>query len=68
MRVSMVETANGLVAMRKARADRFQLGPVEREGFAVNINERDSVNVLGMNFLSTLSSWGVEGNYLVLRA
>ena len=68
MRVTMVETANGVVRMRRARADRFQLGPIEREGFAVNINERDSVNVLGMNFLSTLSGWGVEGNYLVLRA
>jgi len=68
MRVTMVETANGVVRMRRARADRFQLGPIEREGFAVNINERDSVNALGMNFLSTLSSWGVEGNYLVLRA
>ena len=68
MRVAMVETANGVVRMRRARADRFQLGPIEREGFAININERDSVNVLGMNFLSTLSSWGVEGNYLVLRA
>lgn len=64
---AMVETANGIVRMRRATAERFQLGPIERTGFPVNINERDSVNVLGMNFLSTLNSWGVQGNYLVLR-
>ncbi len=67
MRVAMVETANGVVRMRRARAERFQLGPIERTQFAVNINERDSANVLGMNFLSSLGGWGVEGNYLVLR-
>jgi predicted aspartyl protease len=32
----------------------------------VDINDRDETNVLGMNFLSTLSGWRVEGNYLVL--
>jgi aspartyl protease family protein len=68
MRVAMVETANGVVRMRRARAERFQLGPIERTQFAVNINERDSANVLGMNFLSSLGGWGVEGNYLVLRS
>ena len=26
-----------------------------------------NVNVLGMNFLSSLSSWGVEGQWLVLK-
>ena len=68
MRVAMVETANGVVRMRRASAERFQLGPIERSDFSVNINERDSANVLGMNFLSSLSSWGVQGNYLVLRS
>lgn len=68
MRVAMVETANGVVRMRRASADRFQLGPIERTDFSVNINERDSANVLGMNFLSSLSGWGVQGNYLVLRS
>lgn len=67
LRVAMVSTANGVVRMRRATAERFQLGPIERTDLSVNINERDSANVLGMNFLSSLSSWGVEGNYLVLR-
>ena len=68
LRIEMVSTANGSVMMKKSRADRLQVGPVTRTDFAVNINDRDDTNVLGMNFLSSLSSWRVEGNYLVLRA
>ena len=66
-RAMTVSTANGTVEMAGARAARFQLGPIHRTGFAVNINDRDNLNVLGMNFLSSLSSWRVEGNYLVLK-
>lgn len=68
MRVATVQTANGTVRMRRATAERFRLGPLERTALAVNINESDSANVLGMNFLSSLAGWGVQGNYLVLRA
>jgi aspartyl protease family protein len=67
MRVAMVQTANGVVRMRRGRAGQFQLGPIERTELAVNVNEGDFANVLGMNFLSSLESWGVQGNYLVLR-
>ena len=67
MRVAMVETANGTVRMRVASADHFEVGPIARTGFTVQINDRDQDNVLGMNFLSKLNSWRVEGNYLVLR-
>lgn len=62
-----VSTANGVVEMARARARTFQLGPIERTDFAVNISKRDDLNVIGMNFLSSLDSWRVEGNYLVLR-
>jgi aspartyl protease family protein len=68
MQVAQVETANGTVVMRRAEAQRFRVGDIERRDFAVFINPRDGVNVVGMNFLSRLSSWRVEGNYLVLRA
>ena len=67
LRSDAVETANGTVTMKRGSAERFQVGPIERTDFSVNINERDSANVLGMNFLSSLSGWRVEGNYLVLR-
>jgi aspartyl protease family protein len=67
MRVARVETANGVVRMRRARADSFKLGPIERADLAILVNPRNGSNVLGMNFLTSLGSWGVEGNYLVLR-
>lgn len=67
MRVALVETANGTVQMHKARAESFSVGAIQRGDFPIQVNDRDGANVLGMNFLSTLSGWRVEGNYLVLR-
>lgn len=67
-RAMTVSTANGTVRMERAYAERFRLGPIARTDFAININPADDLNVLGMNFLSSLGSWRVEGNYLVLKA
>lgn len=67
MRVALVETANGTVQMRKARAENFSVGAIHRGDFALQVNDHDDSNVLGMNFLSSLEGWGVEGNYLVLQ-
>lgn len=68
MRVDMVETANGVVPMKKARAESVQVREIRRNDMAVNINPADRTNVIGMNFLRSLSGWRVEGNYLVLRS
>lgn len=67
MQVSIVETANGEVRMVRGHADTFQLGGIERRDFAININPNDTANVLGMNFLSGLIRWRVDGRYLVLQ-
>jgi aspartyl protease family protein len=67
MRVALVETANGTVQMRKARAESFAVGHIQRSDFGLQVNDHGDANVLGMNFLSSLGSWRVEGNYLVLR-
>ena len=67
MRVSTVETANGNVQMRRATVDRFAIGSIVRSDFGVHVNDVGDTNVLGMNFLSSLASWRVEGNTLVLR-
>ncbi|RST31100.1 TIGR02281 family clan AA aspartic protease [Sphingomonas ginkgonis] len=64
---SMVETANGAAMVDQATADRFALGSIERTDFPVNVSRSDGVNVVGMNFLTRLSGWGVEGTTLVLR-
>ncbi|MFS8085539.1 MAG: TIGR02281 family clan AA aspartic protease [Acidobacteriota bacterium] len=67
MRIASVETANGAVQMPVAKVDRFQVGPIVREDFTIHVNSADDTNVLGMNFLSSLASWRVEGNTLVLQ-
>ena len=66
-RRSVVETANGTAPIIQASADRLEVGSIARKNFPVDINERDETNVLGMNFLSSLNGWRVEGNYLILR-
>ena len=63
-----VQTANGTVQVRRARADRLKVGTIERRNLAVHVSENfGPTSVLGMNFLSSLSGWGVEGDWLVLK-
>lgn len=65
---TLIRTANGTVGASRVRIARLTVGPVERKDIvAVTAPEFGEVNVLGMNFLSTLSGWGVEGRTLVLR-
>jgi aspartyl protease family protein len=66
----MVDTANGTAMMDRGTVDRLKVGPIERGGIAVHISrlEDDDLNVIGMNVLSTLSAWGVEGRVLVLKS
>ena len=61
-------TANGAVQMQRAVASSLNVSGIERTDFAIRVNENDDTNVLGMNFLSSLGSWRVEGNYLVLKS
>jgi aspartyl protease family protein len=65
---TVVQTANGIVQVRRARARRLKVGTIERRDLAVHVSEAfGPMNVLGMNFLSSLSAWGVEGQWLVLK-
>ena len=58
----MVKTANGIVMVERGRAERLQVGPIEREDLAVHISDAlGDTNVIGMNFLSTLTRLGREG-------
>jgi aspartyl protease family protein len=64
-----VQTANGVVTVQRGRAESMKVGPIERSDVAVHISDAfGDMNVIGMNFLSTLSGWGVEGRTLVLRS
>ena len=64
-RSQLVRTGNGIVRVATARAAKLSVGTIERQDLSLNVANED-FNVLGMNFLSSLSRWGVEGRWLVL--
>jgi aspartyl protease family protein len=64
----LVQTANGVVAAERGTAERLVVGTIERRNMAVEVSEAfGPMNVLGMNFLSSLSGWSVQGQWLVLK-
>jgi aspartyl protease family protein len=67
-RNQIVRTGNGIIKVATGRADTLEVGPIERQGMNVHIAGTDAdLNVLGMNFLSSLQRWGVEGRWLFLE-
>jgi len=65
---AMVQTANGVVMVERGRVDRLVIGPIDRRDVAVHVSDAfGDLNVIGMNFLSSLSAWGVEGRTLKMR-
>jgi aspartyl protease family protein len=66
-RDQMVRTGNGIIRVSSARAERLNVGGIERTDVGLHVAENDDLNVLGMNFLSSLDRWGVEGRWLILR-
>ena len=62
----IVRTGNGFVRVATGRAAELRVGDIERNNFRLHVMEAENLNVLGMNFLSTLDRWGVEGRWLVL--
>jgi aspartyl protease family protein len=63
----LVETANGPAMMRRARIGELRIGGIGRNDLAILVSEDlGDVNLLGMNFLSSLSAWRVEGRELIL--
>ena len=67
-RTQIVRTGNGMIRVAAGRADRINVGDIAREGVGLHITDRAEINVLGMNFLSSLDRWGVEGRWLVLES
>ena len=61
-----VRTGNGIIRVASGRADELTIGGITRRDVALQIADNDDLNVLGMNYLSTLRSWGVQGRWLVL--
>ena len=67
-RNQIVRTGNGLIRVATGRADTITVGTIERDDIAVHVADDEDLNVLGMNFLSSLQRWGVEGRWLILVA
>lgn len=64
----VVRTGNGLIRVARGRAQTLNIAAIERDNVGLHIIEGDEMNVLGMNFLSTLTRWSVEGRWLILQA
>jgi aspartyl protease family protein len=65
-RNQIVRTGNGYIRVATGQAERLQVGEIERTNMAVHVTDGEDLNVLGMNFLSSLQRWGVEGRWLIL--
>ncbi|GAA4739961.1 hypothetical protein GCM10023264_01150 [Sphingomonas daechungensis] len=66
-RNQIVRTGNGFIRVATGTAKDLQVGDIERQNLPLHIADDDDLNVLGMNFLSSLRRWGVEGRWLILE-
>ena len=67
-RDQVVRTGNGIIQVSRGRAQTLSIEGIERTDVGLHIVDSDDMNVLGMNFLSSLSRWSVEGRWLVLQS
>jgi aspartyl protease family protein len=65
-RDQFVRTGNGIIRVSSGRAAELEVGGITRSDVGLQVADNDDLNVLGMNFLSSLSRWGVEGRWLVM--
>lgn len=64
----LIRTANGTVPAQSTRADEFRLGNIVARDLGVIVSPAfGDTHVLGMNFLSRLESWRVEGRTMILK-
>ncbi len=62
-----MRTANGSIKAYPAKIELLQVGDIEMRDVTIFVAaEFGDVSVLGMNFLSTMKSWRVEGREMIL--
>lgn len=64
----LVSTANGVMEVERARVASLGVGSITINDLRVHLAPNDDLDVLGMNFLSKLTRWSVEGRWLILTA
>jgi aspartyl protease family protein len=63
----LIRTANGKITARTSTVPELNLGAIVARDLAVIVSPAfGGIDVLGMNFLSRLKSWRVEGRTLIL--
>ncbi|MDR6126588.1 aspartyl protease family protein [Sphingomonas sp. SORGH_AS802] len=66
---ALIQTANGRVAADTARVKELSVGSIRMHDLGVVVSPAfGDTDVLGMNFLSRLVSWHVDGQTLVMTA
>ncbi len=64
----VLNTANGMIRAETARVDSLRIGTIRADKMPVVVSPAfGETDVLGMNFLSRLKSWRVEGSTLILE-
>ena len=64
----IITTANGAITAQRGSVETISVGGLETRDLGVVVSPSfGDVNVLGMNFLSRLGSWRVEGRTLILE-
>jgi aspartyl protease family protein len=63
-----IDTANGITTAWRARVNKLSVGPIVREDMPVLVSESfGEIDVLGMDFLSSLTGWRVERDTMILN-
>ncbi len=63
----MMNTANGPMIARRATAGAFNVGPIHANDIELSVAPSFGTGMIGMNFLSRLKSWRVEGDRMILE-
>ncbi len=64
----ILNTANGMIRAQTAQIDSLRIGTIRADDVPVVVSPAfGDTDVLGMNFLSRLKSWRVEGSTLILE-
>lgn len=63
----MLNTANGPMIARRATASAFDVGPIHAQDIDLSVAPSFGTGMIGMNFLSRLKSWRVEGDRMILE-
>ncbi|OYY72278.1 TIGR02281 family clan AA aspartic protease [Sphingomonas sp. 28-63-12] len=63
----LVDTANGTIIAHRATAASVAIGPIKARDLALSVAPSFGDGMIGMNFLSNLKTWRVEGDEMVLE-